>query len=289
MPLLPSGLVVPPLPYVIAIVVSAATVASFLVSLAPRVEQRHVFAFTPWMAIGASAHVFYQLEPAVDVYPDWAEPLFGAPIVYLTTFVALGAVWTVLAFGSSINPDEDDNVALFLGLSGTAVLFGLFGFAAWREAFVNAEPFWSAAALVITVPITIAVYFIVAYTATGVVARARLLGGLVVFAHALDGITTAVGVDILGTGERSPLPEAIMELAGRLPVAETIGVGWLFILVKLAIAVGVVIAFADYLETKPVHGNLAFAAIIALGLGPAVNNLLLFALRESADLPAVAS
>ncbi|QCC51583.1 DUF63 family protein [Halapricum salinum] len=289
MPLLPSGLVVPPLPYVIAVVVAAATVASFLVSLAPRVEQQHVFAFTPWMAVGASAHVFYQLEPAVDVYPAWAEPLFGAPMVYLTTFVALGAVWTFLAFGSSVNPDENDNVALFLGLAGTAVLLGLLGVAAWREAFVGVEPFWSAAALVITVPVTIGVYFTIAYTATGVVARAKLLGGLVIFAHALDGITTAVGIDILETSERSPLPRTIMDLAGQLPVAETIGVGWLFVLVKLAIAVIVVVAFADYLESDPVRGNLAFAAIIALGLGPAVNNLLLFALRDSAALATVAS
>jgi uncharacterized membrane protein len=286
MPLLPSGLVVPPLPYVIALVVAAGTVASFLVSLAPRVEQRHVFAFTPWMAVGASAHVFHQLEPAVDVYPGWAEPLFGAPTVYVTTFIALGSIWTILAFGGSINPDEDDNAALFLGLSGIVALLGLFAFAAWRDALVDVQPFWSAVALVITIPVTIAIYFVMAYTVTGVVARARLLGGLVVFAHALDGITTAVGVDIIGTGERSPLPRTIMDLAGQLPVAETIGTGWLFVLVKLVIAVGIVVAFAEYLETEPLRGNLAFAAIIALGLGPAVNNLLLFALRDSAGLAA---
>jgi uncharacterized membrane protein len=286
MPLLPSGLVVPPLPYLIALVVAAATVASFLVSLTPRIEQRHVLAFTPWMAVGASAHVFHQLEPAVDVYPDWAEPLFGAPTVYVTTFIALGSIWTILAFGSSINPDEDDNVALFLGLTGIVALFGLFAFAAWRDALVGIKPFWSAIAFVITIPITIAIYFVMAYTATGVVARARLLGGLVVFAHALDGITTAVGVDIIGAGERSPLPRMIMDVAGQLPVAEAIGTGWLFVLVKLVIAVGIVVAFAEYLETEPLRGNLAFAVIIALGLGPAVNNLLLFALRDTAGLAA---
>lgn len=286
MPLLPSGLVVPPLPHLIALVVAAATLASFLATLAPDVEQRHVFAFTPWMAAGASAHVFYQLEPAIDVYPTWAEPLFSAPIVYVTTFVALGTVWTVLAFGSSVNPDEDDNVAMFLGLLGTAALLGLFGFAAWRDALVGIQPFWSAVALAITVPLTVGIYFVIAYTATSVVARTKLLGGLVVFAHALDGITTAVGVDILGTGERSPLPETIMELAGQLPVADTIGVGWLFVLVKLAIAIAIVVAFAEYLEAEPVRGNLAFTAIVALGLGPAVNNLLLFALRDSAALAA---
>lgn len=287
MPLLPSGLVLPSLPYVIGIVVAAATVASFLVSLQPRIQQRHVLAFTPWMIAGASAHVFYQIDPVVNVYPWWAEPLFAAPAVYVTTFIALGAVWTVLAFGNSISAEGDDTVALYLAIVGSVVALVLFAFAGWRGAFTGAKPFWPAVALVLTFPVAAIVYFAMAYVFTGVVARTKLLGGLAVFAHALDGITTAVGVDIIGTGERSPLPETIMHLAGQLPTAETIGVGWLFVLVKLAIVVAIVVAFADYLEDEPVRGNLVFTAIIAFGLGPAVNNLLLFALRNSATVATI--
>ncbi|MEF8977003.1 MAG: hypothetical protein V5A21_12325, partial [Halapricum sp.] len=88
MPLLPSGLVVPPLPYLIGLGIATATVAVFLVSLEPRIEQRHVLAFTPWMAVGAGAHGLHQVEAAIDVYPDWAEPLVAAPAIYVTTFIA---------------------------------------------------------------------------------------------------------------------------------------------------------------------------------------------------------
>jgi uncharacterized membrane protein len=288
MPLLPSGLVVPPLPYLIGLGIATATVAVFLVSLEPRVEQRHVLAFTPWIAVGASAHGLHQVEAAINVYPDWAEPLVAAPAIYVTTFIALGGVWTVLAFASSLNPDDDDRVALWLGISGAVAILALFGFAASRGAFVDAKPFLSAMSVVITIPVTLILYFAMAYVVTGVVARARLVGGLVIFAHALDGISTAVGIDVVGTAERSPLPEAIMNFAGQLPASETIGEGWLFVLVKLAIAILIVWAFADYLEEDPVRGNLAFAVIIALGLGPAINNLVLFALRDSAVLATVA-
>ena len=237
------------------------------------------------MVVGASAHVFYQLD---SVYPTWAEPLFGAPAVYVTTFVALGGTWAFFAFVNTCTPDRDRPVARWLALTGIGILLGLFAYAAAADAFAGAEPFWPGVSILVAIPVTLGLYFGIAYVATDVVARARLLGGLVLFAHALDGITTAIGIDVIGTTERSPLPAAIMDLAGRLPVADTVGVGWLFVLVKLAVAVLIVYAFAEYLETDPVRGNLGFAAVVALGLGPAVNNLLLFTLREHAALASVA-
>lgn len=281
MPLLPSGLVVPPLAYLLGLLVGTVTVTAFLLALGPRVQQRHVLALVPWMAVGASAHALYQIDPAAGVYPDVVEPLFGAPAVYVTTFVATGGVWAVLSFLSNVNPSEN-TVARDLGAIGTIALLGLGVFAGQQDAFVAARPLWSAIGIVIAVPVTVGVYFGMAYLTTDVVASARLVGGLVIFAHALDGITTAIGMDVIGTTERSPLPRAIMDLAGSLPIAETVGVGWLFVVVKLAIAIAMVYAFAEYLEAEPVRGNLVFALIIALGLGPAVNNLVLFALRESA-------
>ncbi|QSG12774.1 putative membrane protein [Halapricum desulfuricans] len=284
MPLLPSGLVVPPLAHLAALIVGTVTVTAFLLALEPRVRQRHVLAFTPWMVAGAVAHGLHQLDRTV--YPTWAEPLFGAPAVYVTAFVALGAVWASLAFRASLRTDEDQ-VARDLGVTGTVALLGLLVFASRQETLVAGEPLWSLAGVVITVPVTLGVYFGMAYFTTDIVARTRLVGGLVIFAHALDGITTAIGIDALGTGERSPLPRAIMDVAGSLPVAETIGVGWLFVVVKLALAVVLVAVFADYLEAEPTRGNLTFAAIIALGLGPAVNNVVLFALRNSGTAAAI--
>jgi len=287
MPLLPSGLVVPPLAHLLGMLIGTITVTAFLLALGPRVQQRHVLALTPWMVVGASAHALYQIDPTAGIYPDVVEPLFGAPAVYVTTFIATGSVWAVLAFFSNMRPDKSP-VARNLGIAGTVLLVGLGVFAGQQDAFVAAKPLWSAIGVVVTVPVTVGVYFGMAYLTTDIVASARLVGGLVVFAHTLDGITTAIGIDVIGTTERSPLPRAIMDIAGSLPIAETVGVGWLFVMVKLAIAIVIVYAFADFLEDEPVRGNLVFALIIALGLGPAVNNLVLFALRKSAVAAVVA-
>jgi uncharacterized membrane protein len=103
-----------------------------------------------------------------------------------------------------------------------------------------------------------------------------MVGAIVLFAHLLDGISTAVGVDVLGTGERSLVPARIIEFARGLPTEPFIGAGWLFVVVKLFVAAFVVVAFADYVREEPERGTLLLAGIAAVGLGPATNNLLLF-------------
>jgi len=68
-----------------------------------------------------------------------------------------------------------------------------------------------------------------------------------------------------------------MAFADWLPTAETLGSGWLFVVVKLAVAGGVVVLFADYIDEVPTEGLLLLGFIAAVGLGPGVHNLLLFA------------
>jgi uncharacterized membrane protein len=102
-------------------------------------------------------------------------------------------------------------------------------------------------------------------------------GLLVVFAHALDGVSTAVGVDFLRASERTPLSAAILEFAGTLPTADPLGVGWLFVIVKLALAAAIVHLFAGYVREDPGQAYLLLAVIAAVGLGPGTQNVLLFA------------
>jgi uncharacterized membrane protein len=54
-------------------------------------------------------------------------------------------------------------------------------------------------------------------------------------------------------------------------------VGWLFVLVKLAVAGAVVVYFAAYVREEPTHANALLGLVAAVGLGPGVHNLLLFA------------
>ena len=101
-----------------------------------------------------------------------------------------------------------------------------------------------------------------------------------IVSHALDGVSTAAGVDLLGFGERTPASRAIMEVAAALPTADLLGVGWLFVLVKVVVASAVVVLFAEYVREDPTPGYSLLGLIAAVGLGPASHNLLLYAVAS---------
>jgi uncharacterized membrane protein len=265
--LLPSGLVVPPVPYLFVLAVAGGAVVGLVYSRRPPVTQRVVAAFAPWMVAGAALHALYQREAV----PAVVAPLAGAPAVYVTTFTIAGGVWLALSLAGSEVPTRLAVAGAVAALipSGlvlrTGVTAGTF------------SPVIPLAALLVAVLLAGLVYAAMARVRPTPVDRAGLLGVLVVFGHTLDGVSTAVGVDLLGTGERSPLPRAIMDLARELPTAPLIGEGWLFVLVKLGVAVVVLDLFGDFVEDDPLWGNTALGVVAAVGLGPGAHNLLLFA------------
>jgi uncharacterized membrane protein len=66
-----------------------------------------------------------------------------------------------------------------------------------------------------------------------------------------------------------------LEIDG-LPSLPVVGEGWLFLLVKLAVATAVVWLFAAYVRETPAEGYLLLGFVAAMGLGPAAHNLILF-------------
>ena len=272
MMVLPSGFTLPPLLYLVGLVGAALVLGAVLLSLDPPITQRTAIALGPWLAIGGALHAFYQLEAFADPF----APLFGAPAVYVTTFVFAVAVWVAVA-SVGIIAGRQRYTSRYLGITGMGVLTVLLTMAIYQG--IGAEtldPVWPSIALLAALVLTVLVTFAISMWRTPVFLRTRLVGPLVIFAHALDGTTTAIGADIIGVEERSPLPEAIMEFAADLPTYQYVGRGWLFLLVKLALASAIVIAFNRYVDEEPVQANLLLVLVAAVGLGPATNNLVLF-------------
>jgi uncharacterized membrane protein len=266
--LLPSDLVVPPAPYLVGLAVAGLLVGTALYRVQPAVSPDLVVAFAPWMVTGAALHALYQLDAA----PAVLAPLLSAPAVYGTTFVVACAVWVgLLAL-------ESTDHARRLGLAGSVVALaptaGVLVTALDRGTFA---PTWPAIGLVVAIAVTVGIVAVLDRWWPSLTRKTGALGPLVVFAHALDGVSTTIGVDVLGTAERSPLPRAIMDFAGTLPTASTLGSGWLFVLVKVAIAVGVLWVFADLVDETPTQAAVLLGVIAAVGLGPGAHNLLLFA------------
>lgn len=265
-----------------ALLIGTGTIVVLLYALRPPLTQKIVLSFIPWVISGSILHVFWQLGKIQQrqLYPEPIEALFSAPAVYLTTFIVLGAIWTLSAI---IVPsyDRSDRIATYMLATGVGVLIPLLGLVVWQgrdPQLAPMEPIWPVLGLILSIVLTFIIYIGIGAWRTYVIAQARSVGAFVLFAHTFDGVTTAIGVDVLGGGERSALPAAILDFAAGLPVADTIGVGWLFVLVKVSLASAIVILFADYLDEEPAQANLLLALIAIVGLGPAVNNFFLFLL-----------
>jgi uncharacterized membrane protein len=272
----------PPLIHSVSLLIGSLIVAVLLFAIRPPVNQRTVLAFIPWMVSGGVLHVFYQLGEIflVQIYPSDIAPLFAAPAVYLTTFIGMGGVWAV---STMIVPSKKlrQRVPQYLGAMGVGTAFPLVALVFWQgldPAVSPMEPVWPVFGLIISLVLTAIIYFLIGAWRTYIIARAKYVGALVIFAHLFDGVTTAIGVDVLDAGERSAIPRAIIDFTAGLPTADLLGSGWLFVLFKAFLASAIVVYFAQDLQENETPTNLLFAFVVALGFGPAIHNFFLFIL-----------
>ncbi|WP_226481067.1 DUF63 family protein [Natrinema amylolyticum] len=268
---LPEGFVVPPWYLLVPVIVILGSVVALLWALEPPVTDRTVIAFAPWMMFGATLHVLYKLA----AFPPSIESLFTAPMVYGVTAIVAGAVWIVAVFLHVGGLQR--TISRFVGIAGTA-FFTVFAFFA---IFLSAEtgtitPFWPVIAVVVAGIVTAVAWVTLSLWFTDVAATTGATGALVVFGHTLDGVTTAIGYDVLAASEDVPLSLLLLEAGEALPTAEYIGAGWLFVLVKVALAMVILGLFREYVEEQPQQARTVLALVAAVGLGPAVHNTLLF-------------
>lgn len=275
-----EGFVLPSAPLLVALLAATFVIVALILVMQPPISERFVLAIVPWVFVGSALHVFYQLGEIyqVQIYPEAIETLFAAPAVYLTTFLGMGTIWVLsLIIGSGMGARE--RTSQYLGGTGLGAATVMFALLVWQSLDPAVGPVRIVIPLVgllAAIAVTFVVYVALGAWRTYVIAEARLAGALVLFAHTFDGISTALGVDVLGVGERSTIPRVIMDFAADLPTQPYIGTGWLFVVVKIAVAVAIIWAFAEYIHEQPTRGYLLFAVIMILGLGPALNNTLLF-------------
>ena len=263
---LPAGTSLPPLPHLLVLLVGVAAVGWLLRRERPAVTEAVVLALAPWMVAGAALHVLYQLG---DV-PAAVAPFLGTPAVYVSTAVLAGAVWLAARWSGT-----QQSSTRVLGGAGALLALAAVGATLAVGGLVRvAVPL---AALGGGLALGAGVWVALGRLRPDDVGAVGYVGLLVLLAHALDGVSTAVGVDVLGFGERSPVSRAIMDVAAVLPTAEVLGVGWLFVTVKLVVAAAVVVLFAEYVREEPTQGYSLLGLVAAVGLGPASHNLLLYA------------
>ncbi|WP_435184450.1 DUF63 family protein [Halobellus sp. EA9] len=271
MAMLPEGFALPPPAYLLVLLATGGIVGLALRRRRPRVTSARVLALAPWMVLGSAAHVLY----VVDALPGVIRPLAGTPAVYVSVAIAAATAWLAVDELLDGSGDAPTVAGALAGTGGLLALVAVGAVLAAGAAAGTLSPALPAAGVAVALALSAAVWALLT-RAVPDVARTGALGAFAVFAHTLDGVSTAVGVDLLGFGERTPLSRIVIEFAAGLPTAGTIGGGWLFVVVKIAVATLLVWLFADLIEEDPTQSQLLLGFVAAVGLGPAVHNVLLF-------------
>jgi uncharacterized membrane protein len=271
MAILPAGFALPALPYLVGLLAAAAVAGGLLYRRRPPVTESTVAALTPWMAAGGAMYAMFQ----AGLVPGAVAPLFGSPAVYVTVGVVAAALWAGL---SELPADgyHSGSAPGVLGAAGAALaataVVAAVGLTAGRGLQLGVS------ALIVGVSGLVAAVTWTALRRAREVSAVGVVGPLVIFGHALDGVSTAVGYELLGFGEQVPLSALLIGAGEALPTAEFIGGAWLFVVVKLLVAAVVVVLFDDYVRESPPDGYLLLGVIVAVGLGPGFHNLVLFAI-----------
>jgi len=261
---LPAGTQLPGVGLALVLGVAAVTVGVAARRVRPRVDAAVVQAMVPWMVLGAVIHVAWVTE----TLPPQVAAVGAVPAVYVA--VAIAAAGTLTVATRSGAPAV---VTAAVGVGAAAAVLG------W---WLTRVPL-AGAARVGLLAVTVAVALV---ATVGILVGIRRIWGplqmrpqvatVVVGGHLLDAATTAVGVDLLGYTERTPLSRLLLEVAAALPTAETLGVTWLFVLVKVALVVVIVRVFDAGIAEAPTQTRLLLIVIAAVGLGPGAHNLVLY-------------
>lgn len=265
MAILPAGFALPPLPYLVVLLAALGAVVYGLQNREPPVDDRFIGALVPWMLVGAWLHVLH----VVGAAPALIDPLLGTPAAYLSTATLAGAIWL------AADALDRETAPVLFAVGVVIALVALITGIAWATTAGSLAPFWPAVAAVLGVGLGAVVWAGLRHVRPGVQVTGAA-GALAVVAHSVDGVSTAIGIDVLGATERTPLSRAIIEFGAALPTAEFVGAAWLFVVVKAALACFVVAVMVDYVREDPREGRLLLALIAAVGLGPGAHNLLLF-------------
>jgi len=288
----PGYTVVSEVGYALTLVIMLVGVGLLLRRLAIDRYRVGFYALIPFMFLGGALRVLEDANNrAIDVGADQAiaypwNTLLISPLIYFTVFfLALGAVVVSIRLART---DRVDGYEYPLAVIGTALLVVnllILGYLAATRTFVSFHPLILVVNLVGAVVATAATWYAVDRFAPGLNEGTGMMGVVIIFGQAIDGVANVVGLDWaseLGLGydlvPKHPVNAFVVDVTGSvLPASVTnvTGDAWPFLLIKLAAAVFVIWIFDEAVyEESPRFTIMLLIAVVAVGLGPGTRDML---------------
>ncbi|WP_372909917.1 DUF63 family protein [Salinigranum sp.] len=277
--------------YMIVLLIALAGVVFLMRRLDIGRERRFFYALIPFVFFGGALRV---VEDANDT-PGTADALlsyplntlFISPVIYFTVFfVTLAAVVLAVVLERRGSVDDYQDPLFGVGLVVLVATLGYLGFLAATGR--NSVTFYPQVIVTMLVGATVAAlvtWALVERFAPQVNAGTGLIGLVIIWGHAVDGVANVIGLDwmtALGAGPnlvpKHPVNQFVVDFtAATLPpsVLAVTGDAWPFLLVKLVAATFVVWVFEDgVFEESPRYTMLLLVAVLAVGLGPGTRDML---------------
>ena len=276
--------------YAVTLIFALAGVVFLLRRLDIGRDRGFFYALVPFMFFGGALRVVEDANDAVVPanslvsYP--ANTLIISPVIYFTVFfVTLAAVLAAVALDRNGVVDGYERPLFGVGVAVLALTLGYLGFLSATTTEVGFYPQITVIVLVGATLSAAAVWYGVERFAPELNRGTGLIGLVILWGHAVDGVANVVGIDWareLGLrGDlipKHPVNRAVIDITGSvLPesVIHYTGSAWPFLLVKLAAALFVVWVFDDAIyEESPRYTILLLVAILAVGLGPGTRDML---------------
>jgi uncharacterized membrane protein len=288
----PGYTLVSTLGYMVVLVYMLVGVYFLLKRLDLRPYSEFFFALVPFMLFGGALRVVEDatdaaigagVEPAIT-YP--LNTLLISPVIYWTAFLlTLGGL---LIAKQLQNRGVSRTYHYPLGAIGVmavlATVAHLTNLAVTRE-YVAFHPGVLITVMVLAVVIAVGIYLGFERYKPRVNAGTGLVGLVVVWGHAVDGVanvlasdwTYAFGIDLV-YGSKHVFNRFIVNLTGQVQPAwltAAVGDSWPFLVVKVLVAAGIVALFdEEFIAESPRYSIMLLTAIVAVGLGPGTRDVL---------------
>jgi len=248
------------------------------------------YALVPWMLFGGALRV---VEDAFDATPAGVDPaityplnvLIISPIIYFTVFVlALGALLASMRLQRAGYTDTYHYPLGAIGAGILAITAGYLTFLAMTTDYVGWHPLILVTVVGLATLIAGGVYLALERWSPATNSGTGLIGAVVVWAHAIDGVANVLASDwtwvfgLAGYGSKHPIDRilsGILTSVQPASVTAMVGDSWLFLVVKIAVAVLIVSLFDDrFMDESPRYAVMLLGAVVAVGLGPGTRDMI---------------